>query len=61
MLNRKFADLRHSPKLDPRVLSYDAAALPQAVVAIGPLAQRTTRWGLAPSRQPGGSTEHLTK
>ncbi len=23
MLNRKFADLRHSPRLDPRVLSYD--------------------------------------
>jgi hypothetical protein len=22
MLNRKFADLRHSPRLDPRVLSY---------------------------------------
>jgi predicted RNA-binding protein associated with RNAse of E/G family len=46
MLNRKFADLRHSPKLDPRVLSYDAAALPQAVVAIGPRAQRKTKGGV---------------
>jgi predicted RNA-binding protein associated with RNAse of E/G family len=46
MLNRKFADLRHSPKLDPRVLRYDAAALPQAVVAIGPRAQRKTKGGV---------------
>jgi len=46
MLNRKFADLRHSPRLDPRVLSYDAAALPQAVVAIGPRAQRKTKGGV---------------
>jgi len=46
VLNRKFADLRHSPKLDPRVLSYDAAALPQAVVAIGPRAQRKRKGGV---------------
>ena len=46
MLNRKFADLRHSPKLDPRVISYDAAALPQAVVAIGPRAHRKTKGGV---------------
>ena len=46
MLNRKFADLRHSPKLDPRVISYDAAALPQAVVAIGPRADRKTKGGV---------------
>ena len=46
MLNRKFADLRHSPKLDPRVISYDAAALPQAVVAIGARANRKTKGGV---------------
>ena len=46
MLNRKFADLRNYPKLDPRVISYDAAALPQAVVAIGPRAQRKTKGGV---------------
>jgi predicted RNA-binding protein associated with RNAse of E/G family len=46
VLNRKFADLRHSPSLDPDVLSYDAAALPQAVVAIGPRAQRKTKGGV---------------
>jgi predicted RNA-binding protein associated with RNAse of E/G family len=46
MLNRKFADLRHSPKLDPRVISYDATALPQAVVAIGPRARRKTKGGV---------------
>jgi len=46
MLNRKFADLRHSPGLDPRVLSYDASAFPQAVVAIGPRAQRKTKGGV---------------
>jgi predicted RNA-binding protein associated with RNAse of E/G family len=46
MLNRKFADLRHAPTLDPRVISYDAAALPQAVVAIGPRADRKTKGGV---------------
>jgi predicted RNA-binding protein associated with RNAse of E/G family len=46
MLNRKFADLRHSPRLDPRVLSYDASAFPQAVVAIGPRATRKTKGGV---------------
>ena len=46
MLNRKFADLRHAKDLDPRVLSYDASALPQAVVAIGPRASRKTKGGI---------------
>ena len=46
MLNRKFADLRHAPDLDPRVLTYDASALPQAVVAIGPRAQPKTKGGV---------------
>jgi predicted RNA-binding protein associated with RNAse of E/G family len=46
VLNRKFADLRHAKDLDPRVLSYDAAALPQAVVAIGPRASRKTKGGV---------------
>jgi len=46
VLNRKFVDLRHAPDLDPHVLSYEAAALPQAVVAIGPRAQRKTKGGL---------------
>ena len=45
MLNRKFADLRHAPELDPRVLAYDPAALPQSVVAVGPAAQRKTKGG----------------
>ena len=46
MLNRKFADLRHARDLDPRVLRYDASALPQAVVAIGPRATRKTKGGV---------------
>jgi predicted RNA-binding protein associated with RNAse of E/G family len=46
MLNRKFADLRHAKDLDPRVISYDATALPQAVVAIGPGASRKTKGGV---------------
>jgi len=46
VLNRKFVDLRHAPDLDPHVLSYDASAFPQAVVAIGPRAQRKTKGGL---------------
>lgn len=46
MLNRKFADLRNYPELDPHVISYDAAALPQAVVAIGPGARRKTKGGV---------------
>jgi len=43
VLNRKFADLRHAKDLDPRVLRYDASALPQAVVLIGPRASRKTK------------------
>jgi predicted RNA-binding protein associated with RNAse of E/G family len=46
VLNRKFADLRHAKDLDPLVLSYDGAALPQAVVAIGPRASRKTKGGV---------------
>jgi predicted RNA-binding protein associated with RNAse of E/G family len=46
VLNRKFADLRHAKDLDPRVLAYDAASLPQAVVAIGPRASRKTKGGV---------------
>ena len=46
MLNRKFADLRHAKDLDPRVLSYDAAGFPQAVVGIGPHAERKTKGGV---------------
>ncbi len=46
MLNRKFADLRHAPDLDPRVLGYDPARLPQSVVAVGPAARRKTKGGV---------------
>src|SRR5262245_15556667 len=46
MLNRKFADLRHVPELDPRVLVYDPARSPQAVVAIGPSARPKTKGGV---------------
>ena len=52
MLNRKFADLRHAPQLDPRLIRYDPAALPQAVVAIGPGA-RAKRKGGAVLAGPG--------
>ena len=45
MLNRKFADLRHAPELDPRVLRYDPGTRPQAVVAIGPGARPKTKGG----------------
>ena len=46
VLNRKFADLRHAPDLDPRLLGYDATQLPQAVVAVGPSARRKTKGGV---------------
>jgi hypothetical protein len=46
VLNRKFADLRHAPELDPMVLHYHPAALPQAVVAIGRRGRRKTKGGL---------------
>ena len=52
MLNRKFADLRHAPELDPRLLGYDPTALPQAVVAIGPGARPKMKGG-AVLAQPG--------
>jgi len=46
VLNRKFADLRHAPDLDPRVIRYEATALPQAVVAIGPGGRPKTKGGV---------------
>jgi predicted RNA-binding protein associated with RNAse of E/G family len=46
MLNRKFADLRHAPELDPRLLDYDPTRLPQAVVAMGPAARPKTKGGV---------------
>jgi len=46
VLNRKFADLRHAPELDPRVLRYDPALSPQAVVSIGPGATTKTKGGV---------------
>ena len=46
MLNRKFADLRHAPELDPRVLRYDPTAWPQAIVRLGPGSTRKTKGGL---------------
>jgi predicted RNA-binding protein associated with RNAse of E/G family len=46
MLNRKFADLRHAPELDPRLVDYDPSRIPQAVVAIGPAAGYKTKGGL---------------
>ncbi len=45
-MNRKFADLRQAPDLDPRVLHYDVVGLPQAVVEIGPGARRKTKGDL---------------
>jgi len=45
VLNRKFADLRHAPELDPRLIRYDPAALPQAVVTIGPNGSVKTKGG----------------
>ena len=46
MLNRKFADLRHAPDLDPRLVRYEPTALPQSVVAIGPAAKQKTKGGV---------------
>jgi predicted RNA-binding protein associated with RNAse of E/G family len=52
VLNRKFADLRHAPDIDPRLIRYDPAASPQAVVAIGPKARVKTKGG-AVLAEPG--------
>jgi predicted RNA-binding protein associated with RNAse of E/G family len=46
MLNRKYADLRHAPGLDPRVLRYEPAARPQAVVRLGPKSRRKVKAGV---------------
>ena len=45
MLNRKYADLRQSPQLDPRPVRYDAAALPQSIVRLGPACRRKVKGG----------------
>jgi predicted RNA-binding protein associated with RNAse of E/G family len=46
VLNRKFADLRHAPDLDPHVLRFDRERSPQAIVRIGPAAHRKTKGGV---------------
>lgn len=46
MLNRKYADFRHVPELDPRGVSYDPGRLPQSVASIGPGAARKTKGGV---------------
>jgi len=45
VLNRKYADLRHYPRLDPRLLRYDPRTLPQAVVRLGPRCARKAKAG----------------
>jgi predicted RNA-binding protein associated with RNAse of E/G family len=50
VLNRKFADLRHAPDLDPRLVRYDPTTCPQAVVAIGPAAREKTKGGVVLAR-----------
>jgi|SRR5262245_57393935 len=52
MLNRKFADLRHAPDLDPKVLHYGLADRPQAVVAMGRAGRRKTKGGVVVA-EPG--------
>ena len=46
MLNRKYADFRHAPELDHRVLAYDPAGLPQSVASIGSGATKKTKGGV---------------
>ena len=50
MLNRKFADLRHAPDLDPRLVHYDPGICPQAVVRIGPAAKEKVKGGVVLAR-----------
>lgn len=52
MLNRKFADLRHAPDLDPHLVRYDSSVCPQSVVRIGPAAKEKTKGGVVLAR-PG--------
>jgi predicted RNA-binding protein associated with RNAse of E/G family len=52
MLNRKFADLRHAPDLDPTLLRYDPGTRPQSAVALGPRAREKTKGGVVLAR-PG--------
>jgi predicted RNA-binding protein associated with RNAse of E/G family len=54
MLNRKYADLRQAPELDPRVLTYDPTRLPQSIVMIGPAATRKTKGGVVLA-EPGST------
>ena len=46
MLKRHYADFRHAPRLDPQVLAYDPAALPQAVYLLGPACRRRVKGGV---------------
>src|SRR5207244_2728609 len=46
MLNRKFADFRHAPALDPRILSHDPDRLPQTWARVGPDAATKVKGGL---------------
>jgi predicted RNA-binding protein associated with RNAse of E/G family len=46
MLNRKYADFRHAPGLDPGLMRYDPGSLPQAVARLGPACRRTMKGGL---------------
>ncbi len=52
MLTRKYADLRHAPALDPRLLRYDPARVPQAVLRLGRGCTPRTKGGL-PVAAPG--------
>jgi hypothetical protein len=46
VLNRKFADLRHAPRLDPHVLSYDPRSRPQSLIRLGPGSRRKVKGGV---------------
>ena len=46
MINRKYADLRHAPSLDPQLVRYDPGARPQSVVRLGPAAARKVKGGI---------------
>jgi predicted RNA-binding protein associated with RNAse of E/G family len=52
VLNRKYADLRHSPRLDARLVRYEPEALPQAVLSLGPACARKVKGGVVLS-EPG--------
>jgi predicted RNA-binding protein associated with RNAse of E/G family len=46
MLNRKYADFRHAPRLDAGLVRYDPRTPPQAVARLGPACVRKTKGGL---------------